>query len=301
MYNRYDNPHQSKPGKIQVSVINLCRNTDNSDHIDNKNMTNIRGRTNNSTELLNSSKRVMHTEQQIPVGNPIRGKKARCNCTITTRFEASSMPFLSIHNRRNRKPKLKVCPLSSKNRNKTINYIRSRYLRGEGPMIIELQANKAKNREMAMCRMWHYIDNTAFIIKQKGCKEEILSLVFELENLLTDTHLAKEQVERLLDAHKADRNMVDLQDTILIAEKTEAILGAEWNIRKNVQVNFIQHLSANINFGKMSNFEAKLNVIGSYTGDIQNFLAEILRDISKRNIDNARRFHNSLRLVAFKA
>ena len=86
-------------------------------------------------------------------------------------------------------------------------------------MIIELQANKAKNREMAMCRMWHYIDNTAFIIKQKGCKEEILSLVFELENLLTDTHLAKEQVERLLDAHKADRNMVDLQDTILIAKK----------------------------------------------------------------------------------
>lgn len=175
-------------------------------------------------------------------------------------------------------------------------------MRGEGPMIIEIQANKAKNREMAMCRMWHYIDNTAFIIKQKGCKEEILSLVFELENLLSVTYLAKEQVERLLDAHKADRNIVELQDTILIAEKTEAILGAEWNIRKNVQVNHIQYYYANLNnFRKMSNFEAKLSVIGSYTGDIQNFLAEILRDNSKRNTDNARRFLSSLKLVAYKA
>ena len=45
-----------------------------------------------------------------------------------------------------------------------------------------------------------------------------------------------EQLDRWLEADHRDKHMEDDLDVLLIAEKTEAILEAEWTIRKRKQV-----------------------------------------------------------------
>ena len=189
----------------------------------------VKGRDRKSTnnEICEINQRDNHKEQ-IPRGTTRRRKKTNCTCTTTTKIEAKPSVFLSIHNRKKKKPKTMICPLGNKNRTKTITYIKNRFQRGEGSMITELQASKHKRTEAAIARMWHYIDNTTYIFKQKGSKEDILSLVYELENLMFAIDIGVEQLDRWLKVDHRDKHMEDDLDVLLIAEKTEAILEAEW-------------------------------------------------------------------------
>ena len=240
-------------------------------------------------------------KEQIPNGTYRRRKKTTCNCTTATKIEARSMVYLSIHNRKKRKPKTKICPLGNKNRTRTINYIKNRFQKGEGPITAELNVSKFKDREIAISRMWHYIDNTAYIFKQKGAKEDILSLVYELENLLAVINTGVDQIDRLLEANHRDGHMEENLDILLIAERTEAVLGAEWAIRKNRQVRktWGQKLKHAF-FRKMANFEVKLNNIGSFTEDIQNFVTSILRENEEGNFTKIQKLQKSLKELAHK-
>ena len=241
-----------------------------------------------SKETCSISKRDNHKEQ-IPRGSYRRRKKTSCTCTTATKFETKPAVFLSIHNRKKRKPKTKICPLGNKNRTRTINYIKNRFQRGEGIMINELQASKHKSMEMSIARMWHYIDNTAYIFKQKGSKEDLISLVYELENLSFAIDIGVEQLDRWLEADHRDRHMEDDLDVLLVAERTEAILQAEWTIRKNYikQVRKILNFKlVKTSFRKMANLEVKLNNIGAYTGEIQDFVTSLLRE--NKNINSAK-------------
>ena len=83
--------------------------------------------------------------------------------------------------------------------------------------------------------------------------------------------------------------MEDDLDVLLVAERTEAILQAEWTIRKNYikQVRKILNFKlAKISFRKMANLEVKLNNIGAYTGEIQDFVTSLLRE--NKNINSAK-------------
>lgn len=52
----------------------------------------------------------MNHEEQIPCDTTRRRKKTKCNCTTTTQIDVNPMPFFSIHSRKKRKPKTRICP-----------------------------------------------------------------------------------------------------------------------------------------------------------------------------------------------
>ena len=107
--------------------------------------------------------------------------KKKCNCTVITTTEALEMPFITLHNRKEKYIKNNPCPVGSISRKSTINQIKKKFLRGDGPMIKEFKCNKLKDKEVRILRMWHYLDNTAFIIKQTGTRNDITKLFSDTE------------------------------------------------------------------------------------------------------------------------
>ena len=130
--------------------------------------------------------------------------KRKCNCTIITTIEALEMPFLTLH-KRTEKYKNNPCPVGSISRKTTINQIKKKFLRGDGPMMKEFKCNRLKDKEVRILRMRHYLDNTAFIIKQTGTKNDITKLFHELANLSSALYNGCEQFGKQREQHNKSR------------------------------------------------------------------------------------------------
>ena len=162
--------------------------------------------------------------------------KRKCNCTITTTIEGLEMPFLTLHNRKEKYIKNNPCPVGSKTRKSTINHIKKKFLKGDVPISKELNCNKLKDKEVRILRMWHYLDNTAFIIKQTGTKNDITKLFHELANLSSALYNGCEQLGKIIEADEISRHTVIEAETIKKAEIQEATLAGEWILKLNKQV-----------------------------------------------------------------
>ena len=226
--------------------------------------------------------------------------KRKCNCTIITTIEALEMPFLTLHNRKKKYIKNNPCPVGSMTRKSTINQIKKKFLRGDVPMLKELKCNKLKDKEIRILRMWHYLDNTAFIIKQTGTKNDITKLFHELANLSSALYNGCEQLGKIIEADEISRQTVIEAETIKKAEIQEATLAGEWILKLNKQVKLCYKkntLKVHF-FRKMANIEILLNNIGEYPEQIQKIINEILQELKNRKIKNVKTVRNRLKCTS---
>ena len=224
-----------------------------------------------------------------------------CSCCITTTVETFHMPFISIHNIKNRKPRADTCVQGSINRRNTIRNIKNRAMKGKGPMREELQINPDKSKEVALQRMWHYVDTVTYLTKQKGTKEDMLNLVSELENLYSVLHSGNQQILRWMDAHFLVKKLDDNQIALQRAERHEATLDAEWRIRQEYKVtNPYQITQTMYIFRKMANLEFKIYNISTFAGEFQEMLISSLFKKTPDNIDTVECFQAKIRWLMIK-
>ena len=201
------------------------------------------------SEEIMSRTTIQHTKNS---GSKQKGRTAKkrnnCKCANVTSVNKIRMPILNIHNKFKAKNN-QNCAQSIKNKRELIKQIKTTYQERKGTLYKEVAATKDQERRISLVRMWHYIDSTAFLIKQNGNKQEFISLICELENLVAALCIGREQIERWRDADHLSNVTEGFAQGIREAHAKEVILRTERNIRlkqvKNINMQKIIHHAKN--------------------------------------------------------
>ena len=180
--------------------------------------------------------------------------------------------------------------------------IKSTYQKNTGPMIKEMSANKPEDRIIAAYRMQEYIENAAYIIKQTGNKEDMISLIFELENLITATGIVRSQIHRWKEADDLRYDINEYASRLKKAEIQEAILGGEWILRNNRQVKtyFIKKLQIYYFRPRMTNMEGKIINIETFPDILRNHLKDALKEAVDGPIKDLEKFDSAVKQLAMR-
>ena len=137
------------------------------------------------TKIKDNIKQGNHDEiSRTRKGRARKKNRVTCHCATRTIVESVNIPNITLHNRKINKIATGSCPLANKLRRDAIKKVQEDRNKGQGNMIDKMKVTKHQERLIALARIKHYIGNVAFTIKNSGNQEDMLSLIFEIENVV---------------------------------------------------------------------------------------------------------------------
>ena len=249
------------------------------------------------TKIKDNIKQGNHDEiSRTRKGRARKKNRVTCHCATRTIVESVNIPNITLHNRKINKIATGSCPLANKLRRDAIKKVQEDRNKGQGNMIDKMKVTKHQERLIALARIKHYIGNVAFTIKNSGNQEDMLSLIFEIENVVGILETGRRQIRRWIDAVNYDNFLTARK--VKAAEMSDAILGGEWFQKKanKVKISNIKHKTV-LYFRKMVSIENKLNIISMFVGDFHEYLKDALVDVKEGRIEDLELFDEQMEQV----